>query len=72
MGRVYTARRVVATKIGKSRSRWGWQILFKEVAYHAQTRLEETLRMWQEIYDDSGALVEVHQKYPTDTGHQRV
>jgi hypothetical protein len=29
-------------------------------------------RLWQEIYDDGGTLVEVHQKYPTDTGHQKI
>jgi hypothetical protein len=33
---------------------------------------EHTLRFWQEIYDDSGALVEVHQKFPVDLGHRRV
>jgi hypothetical protein len=33
---------------------------------------EETVRFWQEIYDDSGRLVEIHQKYPVDNGHQQV
>jgi hypothetical protein len=33
---------------------------------------EETVRFWQEIYDEQGRLVEVHQKYPVDLGHQRV
>lgn len=33
---------------------------------------EETVRFWQEIYDEQGNLVEVHQKYPVDFGHQRV
>lgn len=32
---------------------------------------EQTIRFWQEIFDDSGALVEVHEKYPVDRGHQR-
>ena len=32
---------------------------------------EKTTRFWQEIYDDHGKLVEVHQKYPVDKGHQR-
>ena len=49
---------------------WGWQILFKEVLFRPETQLEETTRMWQEIYDDHGKLVESHQKFPTDTGHQ--
>jgi hypothetical protein len=33
---------------------------------------ENTLRFWQEIYDDHGNLVEVHEKYPVDKGHQKV
>jgi hypothetical protein len=30
------------------------------------------VRFWQEIYDDHGILVEVHEKYPLDRGHQKV
>lgn len=33
---------------------------------------ETTLRFWQEIYHDRGNVSEVHQKYPVDTGHQKV
>jgi hypothetical protein len=33
---------------------------------------ENTLRVAQEIYNDTGELVEYHQKYPEDTGHQIV
>ena len=33
---------------------------------------ETTLRFYQEIYNDQGELVEIHQKYPDDTGHRRV
>ncbi len=33
---------------------------------------ETTVRFYQEIYDESGKLVEVHYKYPEDTGHQRI
>jgi hypothetical protein len=33
---------------------------------------ETTLRFWQEIYDESGTLVEIHQKFPVDEGHHRV
>lgn len=32
---------------------------------------ESTLRFWQEIYDEHGALVEIHEKYPVDNGHQK-
>jgi hypothetical protein len=31
---------------------------------------EITIRFWQEIFDEQGVLVEVHQKYPIDLGHQ--
>ena len=30
-----------------------------------------TLRFWQEIYDDQGRLVEIHEKYPLDKGHRK-
>ncbi len=48
--------------------RMGWRARYlKEVDDQ-----ETTLRFWQEIYDDQGKLVEIHQKYPVDTGHQKV
>jgi hypothetical protein len=31
-----------------------------------------TVRFWQEIYDDRGKLVESHEKFPVDKGHQKV
>lgn len=33
---------------------------------------EVTLRFWQEIYDEAGQLVELHEKFPVDTGHRKV
>jgi hypothetical protein len=33
---------------------------------------ENTLRFWQEIYDESGKLIEIHQKFPVDEGHRKV
>ena len=33
---------------------------------------EITIRFWQEIYDDRGQLIEIHEKYPVDKGHQQV
>ena len=33
---------------------------------------EWTVRFCQELYDDGGALQEIHQKYPEDLGHQKV
>lgn len=48
--------------------RFGWRARYlKEV--DAQ---ETTLLFWQQIYDDNENLVEVHQKYPVDTGHKKV
>jgi hypothetical protein len=33
---------------------------------------ENTVRLWQEIYDRNGKLVVRHEKFPLDTGHQNV
>lgn len=33
---------------------------------------EVTQNLTQEIYDDAGKLIERHQKYPVDSGHQTV
>jgi hypothetical protein len=33
---------------------------------------ERTVRFWQEIYNETGTLVEVHVKFPMDEGHQKV
>ena len=30
------------------------------------------MRFLQEIYDEQGKLVELHEKYPVDKGHQKV
>ncbi|TDA65487.1 MAG: hypothetical protein D9V47_13465 [Clostridia bacterium] len=48
--------------------RGGWKARYvKEV-----DSKENTIRFFQEIYDEHGNLVEIHQKYPVDIGHQRV
>lgn len=33
---------------------------------------ELTTRFYQEIYNEKGELVEFHEKYPKDKGHQKV
>jgi hypothetical protein len=33
---------------------------------------ERTIKFYQEIYDDKGRLVEIHEKYPVNKGHTRV
>jgi hypothetical protein len=48
--------------------RVGWRARYlKEVGAG-----EVTLRFWQEIYDETGKLVEVHEKFPIDKGHRKV
>jgi hypothetical protein len=48
--------------------RMGWRARYlKEV-----DEKETTIRFWQEIYDEQGKLVEIHEKYPVDKGHQKV
>ena len=48
--------------------RFGWRACyFKEVDSN-----EITVRFWQEIYDDQGTLVEIHEKYPVDKGHRKL
>ena len=32
---------------------------------------ERTIRFAQEIYDESGRLIEVHEKFPVDLGHRK-
>jgi hypothetical protein len=45
----------------------GWHARYlKEVDIH-----ENTLRFWQEIYDEAGKLIENHQKFPVDLGHRK-
>ncbi len=33
---------------------------------------ESTLRFWQEIFDENGRLVEMHEKFPVDEGHRKL
>lgn len=33
---------------------------------------EETMRFCQEIYDEKGRLVEIHEKFPIDKRHKKV
>jgi hypothetical protein len=47
--------------------RSGWLArYYKEVGAN-----EAAVRFWQEIYDDAGKLVETHEKFPVDKGHQK-
>ena len=33
---------------------------------------EETMKFYQEIYDNNGNLIEIHKKFPVDLGHQPI
>jgi hypothetical protein len=48
--------------------RRGWKARYVKVV----DADENTVRFWQEIYNDQGKLVEIHEKYPVDKGHQQV
>lgn len=46
----------------------GWRVRYvKEVDAN-----ETTFRFYQEIYNSEGKMVEIHEKYPVDKGHQPV
>ncbi len=48
--------------------RSGWKARYvKEVDAE-----ERTLRFYQEIYNERGELVEIHEKYPIDKGHKKI
>lgn len=45
----------------------GWKAMYvKEV-----NSGEETVRFYQEIYNEEGILVEIHEKFPIDKGHKK-
>ena len=48
--------------------RLGWRARYLKEVDAGET----TMRFWQEIYDDHGKLVETHEKFPVDKGHQKV
>ena len=35
-------------------------------------RTEETIKFYQEIFDENGSLIEVHEKFPVDKGHRKL
>ncbi len=48
--------------------RHGWSARYvKEV-----DASERTMKFYQEIYDEEGRLVEIHEKYPVNKGHIKV
>lgn len=48
--------------------RHGWKAYYvKEV-----DASEKTIKFYQEIYNENGQLIEIHEKYPRDKGHTKV
>ena len=46
----------------------GWKARYiKEVNV-----MEETIKFYQEVYDDKGNLIEIHEKFPVDKGHRKM
>ncbi|MCD4778614.1 MAG: hypothetical protein K8R12_06540 [Desulfobacterales bacterium] len=48
--------------------RYGWLARYVKVV----DALERTIKFYQEIFDEDGRLVEIHEKYPVNKGHIRV
>ncbi len=48
--------------------RQGWHARYVKVV----NANEETVAFYQEIYDEHGELVEIHEKFPADRGHRKV
>jgi len=48
--------------------RMGWKAKYLKKVDNNET----TLSFWQEIYNEKGILVEVHEKYPIDKGHSKI
>ncbi len=50
------------------KGRKGWKARYvKEVDAN-----ENTLKFFQEIYNEKNVLVEVHEKFPIDNGHKKI
>ena len=46
----------------------GWKARYVKVV----DVMEETVKFYQEIYDENGNLIEVHEKFPVDKGHRKL
>ena len=46
----------------------GWKARYVKMVDQNET----TLRFYQEIYNEKGKLVEIHEKYPIDKGHKKL
>lgn len=46
----------------------GWKARYVKEA----DAMEETVKFYQEIYNENGNLIEVHEKFPVDKGHRKL
>ncbi|MCI0448561.1 MAG: hypothetical protein L0Y79_02100 [Chlorobi bacterium] len=49
-------------------SKSGWKARYAKIV----NKDEETLKFYQEIYNENGELIEIHEKYPVDKGHKKI
>ena len=50
------------------KGRHGWRARYvKEV-----NTMEETVKFYQEVYNERGILIEIHEKFPVDKGHRKL
>ncbi len=50
------------------KGRHGWKARYiKEVDAN-----EDTIRFFQEVHDEKGNLIEIHEKFPVDKGHKKI
>ncbi len=45
--------------------RYGWKARYVKVVDAS----EQTVKFYQEIFDENDRLIEIHEKYPDDKGH---
>ena len=50
------------------RGKGGWRARYIKLV----DAREQTLSFRQEVYNEKGELVEIHEKYPIDKGHQKL
>ncbi len=50
------------------KGKMGWKARYIKIV----DENEITLKFYQEIYDNNGKLIEIHEKYPTDKGHRKI
>ncbi len=48
--------------------RYGWKAVYIKIV----DKNENSLKFYQEIYNERNQLVEIHEKYPVDKGHKKL